>query len=122
MVSKKQLTIESSVFCAEFVAMKHVIKKLRGLRYKIRMMGILLTGPLYIYGNNMSVITDTKSTLKKKNNSICYHTVKDSVAMGESLTAHIKTKVNLADLLTKVMYGAKHCKLVGGIFHDIFDQ
>jgi hypothetical protein len=36
---KKQPTIETSVFGAEFVAMKHGIEKLRGLRYKIRMMG-----------------------------------------------------------------------------------
>ena len=32
-VSKKQATIETSVFGAEFVDMKHGIEKLRGLRY-----------------------------------------------------------------------------------------
>ena len=37
--SKRQPTIETSVFGAEFVAMKHGIKMLRGLRYKLRMMG-----------------------------------------------------------------------------------
>ncbi len=42
-VSKKQATIETSVFGAEFVAMKHGIEKLRGLCYKLHMMGILLT-------------------------------------------------------------------------------
>ena len=47
-ISKKQATIETSVFGAEFVAMKHGIETLRGLRYKVRMMGIPLTGPLYI--------------------------------------------------------------------------
>ena len=34
-LSKKQPTIETSVFGAEFVAMKHGIKTLRGLRYKL---------------------------------------------------------------------------------------
>jgi hypothetical protein len=34
-ISKKQATIESSVFGAEFVAMKHGIEKLRGLQYKL---------------------------------------------------------------------------------------
>jgi hypothetical protein len=47
-VSKKQPTIETSVFGADFVAMKHGTKKLRGLRYKIRMMGIPLSGPSYM--------------------------------------------------------------------------
>ncbi len=44
-VSKRQPTIETSVFSAEFVAMKHGIEKLRGLRYKLRMMGVPLSGP-----------------------------------------------------------------------------
>ena len=123
-VSKKQPTIKSSVFGAKFVAMKHGMEKLRGLRYKIRMMGVPLTGPSYIYGDNMSVINNTQrpeSTLKKKNNSICYHAMRESVAMGESLTAHIRTNDNLADLLTKVMYGIKRRNLVSKILYDIFD-
>jgi hypothetical protein len=53
-LSKQQATIETSVFGAEFVAMKHGIKALRGLRNKIRMMGIPLSGPTYIYGDNKS--------------------------------------------------------------------
>jgi hypothetical protein len=67
-VSKKQATIETSVFGAKFVAMKHGIKKLRGLRYKLRMMGIPLTGPSFIYGDNKSQITNStkpESTLKR---------------------------------------------------------
>ena len=101
------------------------MEKLRGLRYKLRMMGVPVTGPSYIYGDNMSVINNTQrpeSTLKKKNNSICYHAVRESVAMGESLTGHIRTEDNLADLLTKVMFGSKRRRLVQGILHDIFDS
>ena len=87
------------------------------------MMGVPLTGPSYIYGDNMSVIHNTQrpeSVLKKKSNSICYHAVRESVAMGESITGHIRTEDNLADLLTKVTYGAKRKRLVQGILHDIF--
>ena len=80
-LSKKQATIETSVFGAEFVAMKHGVEALRGLRYKLRMMGVPLTGPSYVYGDNMSVIHNTQrpdSTLKKKSNSICYHFVREA--------------------------------------------
>jgi hypothetical protein len=98
-VSKRQPTIETSAFSAEFVAMKHGIEKLRGLRYKVRMMGIPLTGPWYVYGDNKSQVTNSttrpKSTLKKKCNSICYHAVQESVAMEESLTTHVPTDKNL---------------------------
>ena len=46
--SEKQPTIESSVFGAEFVAMKTGMEALRGLRYKLQIMGMPLTGPSYI--------------------------------------------------------------------------
>jgi hypothetical protein len=51
-LSKKQTTIETSVFGAELIVMKHGIKMLRGLRCKIHMMGIPLTSPSYVYSNN----------------------------------------------------------------------
>ena len=43
-LSKRQPTIETSVFGAEFVALKVGIDALRGLRYKLRMMGIPISG------------------------------------------------------------------------------
>ena len=85
----KQATIETSVFGADFVAMKQGMECLRGLRYKLRMMGVAISGPSYIYGDNMSDIHNTqrpKSMLKKKSNSICYHAMREAVAMGECLT------------------------------------
>ena len=106
--SKKQGTVETSVFGAEFVAMKTATEAARGLRYKLRMMGIEVDEPNYIYGDNMSVIHNTQrpeSTLKKKSVSICYHFMRESVAMGESLTAHIRSEHNPADICTKIMGG-----------------
>eukprot|EP00957_Ditylum_brightwellii_P086053 6546829-Ditylum_brightwellii.AAC.1 len=74
--SKKQNMIESSVFGAEVCAMKIGIETCRGLRYKLRMMGVPLFGPTYVYGDNMSVIHNTQrpeSTLKK--NPTQLHTI-----------------------------------------------
>jgi hypothetical protein len=124
-LSKQQATIETSVFGDEFVAMKHGIKTLRGLRYKIRMMGIPLSGPTYVYGDNKSQVTNSfrpESTLKKMCNSIRYHAIRESVAMGETLLTHIRTGENLADFLTKTTSGAKCHKLVRGVVHDIYDD
>ena len=124
-LSQKQPTIESSVFGAEFVAMKLGVKALRGIRYKLRMMGVPIAGPTYVYGDNMSVIHNTQwpeSTLKKKNLSICYHAVCKAVAMGEILTSHVRTKNNFSDFMTKVPYGQKWCHLVGSVLLDIYDD
>jgi hypothetical protein len=105
--------------------MKHGIKMLRGLRFKIHMMWIPLSGPTYIYGDNKSQVTNSSrpdSTLKKKCNSICYHAIRESDAMGETLLTHIRTGENLADFLTKTTSGAKCHKLVSGVVHDIYND
>ena len=93
--SNKYSTIDTSVFGLDFVAIHIVVETLRGIIYNLRMMGILISGPSYIYGDNMPVINNTQlpeSTLKNKINSICYHTVSEYVAIGESLTGHVGTK------------------------------
>ncbi|KAL3786440.1 hypothetical protein HJC23_011021 [Cyclotella cryptica] len=122
-LSKKQSTVETSVFGAEFCAMEHGIENLRGICYKLRMMGVPVKGASYVYGDNMSVVTNTskpESTLKKKLNSICYHAVHEAVAMGEALVAHIPTKKNLADLFTKVLYGQTRRFIVSRMLWDVF--
>jgi hypothetical protein len=89
------------------------------------MMGIPLSGPMYIYGGNKSQVTNSsrpESTLKKKCNSICYHAIRELVAMGETLLMHIRTGENQADFLTKTTSGAKRCKLVSGVVYDIYDD
>ena len=89
------------------------------------MMGVPLPGPSYIYGDNISVIHYTQrpeSTLKKKNNSICYHALREAVAMGEFLTTHIPTNDNLSDTMTKLLYGSKKRGLVEGLMYDVFDS
>ena len=87
------------------------------------MMGIPLSGPTYLYGDNKSAITNStrpEPTLKKKSNSICYHAIQESVAMGESLLTHVGTRDNLAGLLTKPTFGSKQQRLVGELLYDIF--
>jgi hypothetical protein len=89
------------------------------------MMGIPLSGPTYIYGDNKSQVTNSsrpESTLKKKCNLICYHAIRELVAMGETLLTHIRTGENLADFLTKTTSGIKRRKPVSGVVHDIYDE
>ena len=106
--SKKQASIETSVFGAEFVAMKIGIKTLQGLQYKLRMMGVTISGTSLIYGDNMSVIQNTQrpeSTLKKKSNSICYHAIREYLETKESLMGHMPSVENPAYICTKVVPG-----------------
>ena len=123
-MSKKQTTVETSSFGSEFVAMKQCCEYIRGLRYKLRMMGIPVIGPCYIAGDNQSVLANTTepgSTLKKKSQSIAYHFVREGVARDEWRTAYINTHENEADLLTKQLpFGEKRRGFVRNLLHHIF--
>ena len=84
--SKKQNSVESSSFGSEFIAMKQCCEYVRGLRYKLRMMGISCDDPTFIYGENQSVLanpTIPNSMLKKKSKSITYHFVREGAAWDE---------------------------------------
>ena len=122
--SKKQNSVESSSFGSEFIAMKQCCEYLRGLRYKLRMMGIPCEGPAYILGDNQSVLANTTnpdSTLKKKSQSIAYHLVREGAARDEWRTAYVNTHDNEADLMTKPLpAGEKRKGFVMNLLHHIF--
>jgi hypothetical protein len=106
--SKKQSGIETSTFGAEFMALKTATDLVKGLRYKMRMMGVPIEGPTRMRVDNMSVVNNTtrpESVLKKKSNSIAYHYVRESVAAGEIVINYEPTETNLADMLTKTQTG-----------------
>ena len=104
--------------------MKQGVETLRGIRYKLQIMDVKVSGPTYIYGDNMSVIHNTskpESGLKKNSNIICYHLVREAVAMKECFTAHVPTLKNWSHLLTKVLYRNNRRDLVSGVLYDIYD-
>jgi hypothetical protein len=123
-LSKKQTSVETSSFGSEFVAMKQCCEYLRGLRYKLRMMGIPVEGPCYIKGDNQSVLANTTepgSILKKKSQSIAYHFVREGVARDEWRTRYVNTHSNESDLLTKLLpSGEKRKSHVRALLHHIF--
>jgi hypothetical protein len=89
------------------------------------MMGVTIDGPTYVYGDNISVVHNShhpESVLKKKINAICYHAVRESAAMGESIIDHIPSVNNPADISTNAVSGGqKRNHLTGLLLHDIVD-
>jgi hypothetical protein len=124
-LSKRQPTVESSVFGAEFVAMKNGIETTRGLRYKLRMMGVNIDGPTNVYGDNMSVVHNTQrpeSVLKKKINAICYHAVRECAVIGESIIDRLPSVNNPDEICTKAVPGGqKRDHLIVSLLNDIVD-
>jgi hypothetical protein len=85
-MSEKQVSVESSSFGSKFCTMKNCCEYLRDMRYKLQMLGIPCDRPVYIQGDNQSVLYNTTipdSTLKKKSQSIAYHYVREGSARDE---------------------------------------
>ena len=122
--SKRQTSVQTSSFGSEFIAMKECCEYLRGLRYKLRMMGIPCDFPSYIYGDNQSVLVNSTiptSVLKKKSSSTAYHHVREGVANDEWRITYVPTDQNIPDLLTKPLpKGEKRYRFVKGILHHIY--
>jgi hypothetical protein len=98
------------------VALKIATEITQGLRYKLRMMGVMLDGAANIFCDNESVVKNSSiphSTLKKKHINICFHRVREVCAMGMIRIAYVHTKSNLASCLTKALGGSDMRLLIG---------
>ena len=106
--------------------MKQACEYLRGLRYKLRMMGIPVNNPCFIYGDNQSVLWNTtvpESTLRKKSSSVAYHCVREGVSRDEWRTTYIKSADNPSDFLTKPLpAGTNRYKKVRMVPYDIYPE
>lgn len=113
--SKRQATVETSTFGAEFCAMKIAVEMVEALRYKLRMFGVPIDGPANIFCDNEAVYKNTvlpESTLKKKHHSIAYHRCREAVAAGTIRVAKQGTDKNLADLFTKILSSIRRAFLL----------
>ena len=114
--SKRQPTVETSTFGAEFRAMKTAVELTEALRYKLRMFGVPIDGPTSVFCDNEAVYKNTvlpESTLNKKHHSIAYHRCREAVAAQTIQVAKEGTLNNLADLFTKIMTAARRTFLLG---------
>ena len=74
--AKRQSTVQTTTFGAEFIALKKAVEEAIALRYYLRSMGVKVNKPTIIYGDNLSAITNTTmpgSALKKKYLALSYH-------------------------------------------------
>ena len=84
--------------------MKTAVKQIESLCYNLRMFGIPVEDPMNVFYDNEFVfknMTIPDSTLKKKHTSICYHQLREAVALGTMWVAKEGTATNFADLFTK---------------------
>ena len=116
--SKRQKTVETSSYGSELVAARIAIELTQELRYKLRMLGVPLSGPTAMLGDNMAVVLNTtvpSSQLKQKHNAIAYHRVREAIAAKIVHFAHIKSVDNIADTLTKPLSSDAYRRLLSPV-------
>ncbi|MEM7375710.1 MAG: reverse transcriptase domain-containing protein, partial [Bacteroidota bacterium] len=115
---KRQHTVESSTYGSELVALRIAVEMALELRYKLRMMGIKFNPVTTILCDNMSVVINAQfptSSLKKKHNAVAYHKVREAVSAGIVRIGHIRSELNLADILTKPLSPLRFYELLRGV-------
>jgi hypothetical protein len=115
--------VESSVFGANLVVVKNGIETCCELCYKLRMMGVPLSGPIYVYGNNVYVIQNTQSpeyVFNNRSNLIHYHAVHESAEMADSIIDQLPSVDNPSDICTKIVPGfQKHHNMARILMNDL---
>jgi hypothetical protein len=112
---KKQNVVETATYGSEFMVARQATEQIMDLRYTLRMMGIPIDGPSWMFGDNQSVITSSTiphSNLNKRHNALSYHRVREAIASVILYFMHIDGKLNPSDVLTKFLPWAKFWPLI----------
>ena len=113
--AKKQATVETATYGSEFLVARQATEQILDLRYTLRMMGIPLDGPSWLFGDNSSVITSSTiphSTLNRRHTALSYHRVRESIASKVIHFLHVSGVHNPSDVLTKFLGYTKLCPLI----------
>ena len=113
--SRRQPSVQTSTFGAEFTALKKAVEQAITLRYYLRSMGINVAKPTPIFVDNMGVVLNASnpgSTLNKKSVALSYHFVREHVANDVVEIRKIDSADNYADPFTKALNSTDH--------HDFF--
>ena len=115
-ISKRQKTVETSTYGSELVAARIAIDLIIEMRYKMRMLGVVLEEESMLVGDNMAVILNTtlpSSSLKKKHQACNYHRIREAIAGGYVTFGHIDSEDNMADICTKPLANPAFHNLTG---------
>ena len=109
--SKRQGQVKTATYGSEFVAARTAVEQIIDLRYTLRMLGVALDGPSWLFGDNQSVITSSTlphSTLSKHWNALSYHRVHKAVAAGFVRFRFVDSKENPFDIFDQA-FGSCKC-------------
>ena len=117
---KKQNTVESITFRQEIVGMPTEMDLTKGLRNKLRIIGVPIDRPTLVFCDNKLVVTNTSvptSALQQKHLGVCYHAIIESFAAIIHWIAYIAGEFNPVDVPTKLLTAAVKRLYIGQILY-----
>jgi hypothetical protein len=102
--SRRQSTVETATYASEFIAGRAALDESIAIWYELRMLGAPLDGPIWMFGDNKSMINsaaEPSGRLTKRHLILSWHWLREKAAMGMVHYLHIGSKENIADCLTK---------------------
>ena len=96
------------------------MEKTKGLRYKLRMMGVLIDGPTLVFFDNKLVVISTSVpnlTSAKKHLVVFYHAVREAVDVGIHCIVRISGEYNPVYVLTKILMAEVKRPHIGRILY-----
>ncbi len=112
--SKKQTTVCTSTYAAEFAALRTAAERAEALRYFLKSLGIKVHGRVTILADNLGVLQGTgpSTELKKKHVLLHYHKVRQVAAHGIVTYGFVSSDFNAADILTKALPRVQHWRIL----------
>ena len=104
--AKRQSSVQTTTFGSEFIALKKAVEEAITLRYYLQSMGVRISKPVVIYGDNLSSITNTTlpgSALSKKYLALSYHFCREHYSANIVDIRKIDSKDNYSDAMTKAL-------------------
>ena len=120
--SRRQGSIASSTYAAEFNALCTATEEAIGLRYMLRCLGLNVPAdgscPTKIFSDSFSVVQNCQkpaADLSKEHVAISFHLVREAIAAGIVAPYWLRGEYNISDIMTKQIPRTtfkEHCKYI----------
>ena len=120
--TKRQPTVETATYGAEFMAARTATKQILEMRATLRYLGIQVDGATYMFGDNKTVVESCsvpKAKLHKWHVILLFHQVREAIAARVVRFFYIPGNLNPADILSKAWgYSDIWCMLKTMLFWE----
>ena len=102
-----------------FTGIAHGAQECINIRYMLRRLGVQVNSPCHLFRDNLGVIQNTSNAeadVRKKHVTICFHLVREIIAVGIISPHWITDNSNLSDLFTKQINGNDFLALYETLF------